>query len=51
MAQSVFRKGRTHIVTLGNFADNQTSLSVKLENKYLNFNAHPHSFNTYVVER
>lgn len=48
---NVFRKGRTYIVTLGNFSDNQTSLSVKLENKYLNLNAQPHSFNTYVVER
>ena len=34
--------------TVGNFTDEQASLSVKIGKKYLNVQAKPHSFNTYI---
>ncbi len=46
----VFRnKGGKYIVTAGNFTDKEASLSVRIEGKYLNITAKPHSFNTSLV--
>lgn len=47
---NVFRNGNTYIVTAGNFTDKATTLSVKIDNKYLNINLIPHSFNTYKMQ-
>lgn len=44
---NVFRDGKSYIVTAGNFTDKATTLSVKIDSKYLNINLAPHSFNTY----
>lgn len=41
------KKGQ-YIVSVGNFTDEQASLSVKIGKKYLNVKAKPHSFNTYI---
>ena len=41
------KKGQ-YIVTVGNFTDELASLSVKIGKKYLNVQAKPHSFNTYI---
>ena len=50
----VFRKNegkrRTYIVTAGNFTDTERTITVKIENKYLNMNVTAHSFNTYEVK-
>lgn len=46
---TVFRNGQQFIVTVGNFTDSKTSLSVKIKEKYLNITAAPHSFNTLVI--
>jgi len=45
----IFRSGQHFIVTAGNFKDTEARLSVKLNNKYLNIVAQPHSFNTYII--
>jgi len=45
---SVFRKGKTYIITAGNFTDTTSTLSIQLDNKYLNITTRPHSFNTYI---
>ena len=45
----VFRNGQQFIITSGNFTDSSAVLSVKVNNKYLNITATPHSFNTYVI--
>ncbi len=45
----IFRNGQQLIVTSGNFTDTAAVLSVKVNNKYLNITAAPHSFNTYVI--
>ena len=44
----VFRKNQRYVVTAGNFTDTPTTLSVKINNKYLNISTAPHSFNTFV---
>lgn len=38
-----------YIITAGNFTDKPAKLSVKIGKKYLNIQAKPHSFNTYVI--
>lgn len=43
-----YRHGKGYVVVAGNFTDASKSLSVKVGNKYLNIEAEPHSFNTYV---
>lgn len=46
---NVFRNGNTYIVTAGNFTDDVVTLSVKIDNRFLNLSILPHSFNTYVT--
>ena len=47
----VFRDGQgRYIVTMGNFTDQEVTLSVALGRKYLNIKAPSHSFNTYLVQ-
>lgn len=48
---NIFRKGKTYIVTAGNFSDNESSASVMIEGKYLNIKTLPHSFNTYEIKK
>lgn len=45
----IFRCGKKHIVTCGNFTDEEARLTVQLKDRYLNIVAQPHSFNTYIV--
>lgn len=47
---TIFRQGKNYIITVGNFTDEQQSMSVQIQNKYLNITASPHSFNTYVMK-
>lgn len=44
----VYKHGKGYIVVAGNFTDSASTLNVKIKGKYLNINAAPHSFNTYV---
>lgn len=47
----VFRgKSGEFIITAGNFTDNIASLSVKVNNRYMNIKAAPHSFNTFIIK-
>lgn len=39
----------SYIVVAGNFTDKPALLNVRLHGKYLNIEAAPHSFNTYLV--
>lgn len=41
-------RDKGYVVIAGNFTDESKSLSVKVDNKYLNIETQPHSFNTYV---
>jgi glucosylceramidase len=44
----VFQNGNKHIVTAGNFTNEEKSVSIKIAGKYLNLTLTPNSFNTYV---
>lgn len=47
----VFRTAEgSHIVTAGNFTDEEQTANVKIGKKFLNIHTQPHSFNTYVVK-
>lgn len=46
----VYRHGKGYVVVAGNFTAEPQHMSVKLGEKYLNINARPHSFNTFVLQ-
>ncbi len=47
---TVFRNGKSYIVTAGNFTDETSTVSVQINKKYLNIQTQPHSFNTYIIK-
>ena len=48
---TVFRSGKSYIVTAGNFTDKQEVVTVEINSKYLNMSLPAHSFNTFVVTK
>ena len=48
---TVFRNEKNIIITAGNFTDSESSISVKIADKYLNIKPQPHSFNTFIVKK
>jgi glucosylceramidase len=48
---TVFKNEKNIIITAGNFTDSESSISVKIADKYLNIKPQPHSFNTFIVKK
>lgn len=46
----VFRKGKSYIITAGNFSDKQEEVTIQIQSKFLTIHLPVHSFTTVVME-
>lgn len=46
----VYKHGSGYVVVAGNFTNDRSELSVKIEGKFLNIKTAPHSFNSFIIK-